>query len=139
MAKTSKMSPATRSIFALFDGLLLFLALEGIFYAVAFLGLNLSFDTPTRPYLLSNLTWAVLSALLAGYIAARVAKRSPMAHGIVLALPFVALAIYNLNKGVGGRRTWFVLAYNTLVPLAVLVGAFLYSRVRLRRAARLLR
>jgi hypothetical protein len=139
MAKMSNISPTTRSIFALIDGLLLFLALEAIFYAVAFLGLNLSFDTPTRPYLLCNLTWAVLSALLAGYTAARVARRSPMTHGIILAVPFVALAVYNLNKGVGGRRTWFVLAYNTLVPLAVLVGAFLYSRIRLRRAARRLR
>jgi hypothetical protein len=135
----AKMSPTTRSIFALIDGLLLFLALEGIFYAIAFLGLNLSFDTPTRGYLLSNLTWAVLSALVAGYTAARVARRSPMTHGLVLAVPFVAVALYNLNKGVGGRRTLFVLSYNTLVPLAVLAGAFLYSRVRLRRAARRLR
>jgi peptidoglycan/LPS O-acetylase OafA/YrhL len=125
MAKPLKLSPTVRSIFAIVDGLLLFLALEGVFYAIAFLGLNRSFDTPTIPYLTANLVWAVLAALLAGYTAARVAHRSPLAHGVITSIPFFLLGAFNLFKGIGDRRTPFVLAYNTLVPLAVIVGALL--------------
>lgn len=126
----ASMSPTARSVYAFVDGLLLFLALEAIFYAIAFLGLNLSFDTPTVPYLTSNLVWSVLAALLAGYTAARVARQAPIRHGLYLMVPFVLLSLYNLNKGLGGRRTAFVLAYNILVPLGVLFGAWLQSRLR---------
>ena len=131
----AKMSPTARSFFAVLDGLLLFLAIEGIFYAVAYLGLHRSFDTPTVPYLTTNLLVAVIAALLGGYTAGRVARRSPVLHGIVVAIPFALLAIFNLNKGIGDRRTPFVLAYNLLVPLAFVLGAFLYSRLRVRRPA----
>ncbi len=133
MAKSLKLSPIARSIFAVVDGLLLFLALEGVFYAIAFLGLHRSFDTPTTPYLTANLLWAVLAALLGGYTAARVAHRAPVIHGIVTAVPFVLLSLFNLYKGVGDRRTPFVLAYNILVPLAFVLGAAWYSRRRPQR------
>lgn len=130
MAKPLKLSPTARSIFAIIDGLLLFLALEGVFYAIAFLGLNRSFDTPTVPYLTANLLWAVLAALLAGYTAARVAHRSPLMHGVITSIPFFLLAAFNLSKGIGSRRTAFVLAYNILVPLAVILGASLLNARR---------
>jgi hypothetical protein len=128
----ARMSPTARSIFAVIDGLLLFLALEGAFYAVAFLGLNLSFDTPTHTYLSANLVWALLSALAAGYTAARVAHRAAIQHGVALAVPFLALSLFNLNKGLGGRHTPFVVAFNTLVPLAFIWGAYLAGQRRLR-------
>ena len=124
------MRPTARSIFAVVDGLLLFLALEGIFYAIAYLGLHRSFDTPTVPYLTANLVWAVASALLGGYTAGRVARRHPVLHGLVVAIPFALLAVFNFSKGVGDRRTPFVVAYNVLVPLAFILGAFLVSRAR---------
>ena len=127
MAKPLTLSPTARSLFAILDGLLLFLALEGVFYAVAYLGLIRSFDTPTVPYLVANLVWAVLAALLAGYTAARVAHRSPVIHGVITAIPFFLLSVFNLSKGIGDRRTPFVLAYNLLVPLAVILGSGLYS------------
>ncbi len=132
MAKPLKLSPTVRSIFAVLDGLLLFLALEGVFYAIAYLGLHRSFDTPTVPYLTANLVWAVLAALLAGYTAARVSHRSPVVHGIITAIPFFLLSAFNLSKGIGDRRTPFVLAYNILVPLAVILGSFLYSSRKAR-------
>ncbi len=109
MAKPLTLSPTARSLFAILDGLLLFLALEGVFYAVA------------------DLVWAVLAALLAGYTAARVAHRSPVIHGVITAIPFFLLSAFNLSKGIGDRRTPFVLAYNLLVPLAVILGSGLYS------------
>lgn len=130
------MSPTSRSIFAFIDGLLLFLALEAVFYAVALLGLNKSFDTPTVPYLTCNLVWSVLAALLAGYTAARVARRSPVAHGLALAVPFLALAIFNIYKGWGDRRMPFVLGWNILVPVCCVVGAWLYAQARHARHIR---
>ncbi len=130
------MSPTARSIFAFIDGLLLFLALEAVFYAVALLGLNKSFDTPTVPYLSCNLVWSVLAAGPAGYTAARVARRSPLAHGLVLAIPFVLLAAFNISKGLGSRRTLFVLAWNILVPVFCVIGAWLYAQTRYARRTR---
>lgn len=121
--RSNTMSPLARSVFAIVDGILLFLALQGIFYAVAFLGLHRSFDTPTIPYLTINLVWAIVSALLAGYTAGRVAHRAPVFHGFLAALPFLAIGMFNLAKGVGGRGTAFVIGYNTLVPIAFLLGA----------------
>ncbi len=122
------MSPPVRSVFAFLDGFLLFLALEGAFYALAFLGLQRSFDTPTRLYLSCNLLWALGSALVAGYTAGRVARRKPVAHGVALAIPFLLLGLYNLNKGVGGRHTFFVVAFNLLIPLGFIWGAYLAGR-----------
>lgn len=127
------MSPAARSAFAVIDGLLLYVALRAAFYAVAFLGLNYSFDTPTAAYLGANLAWALLSATLAGYTAARVAHRKPIAHGLAVAVPFLLLIPFNLYKGLGGRHTPFVVSFNLLVPVAILLGAWFFS---LRRTTR---
>ena len=122
-----------RSLFALVDGLLLFLALEGAFYAVAFLALHRSFDTPTPLYLTCNLLWTLLAAGLAGYTAARVAHRSPVLHGVLLAVPLLLLAAFNLQKGLGGQRTGFVLAINLLSPAACIFGAWLAPSRRPKR------
>lgn len=130
MSRRSHAGLGAYSIFAVLDGLLLFLALEGAFYAVAFLGLHLSFDTPTTAYLTCNLVWAVLAALAGGYTAARVAGTSPLLHGLVTAVPLLILAAYNLNKGIGGRLTPFVVLYNVFVPLAVVAGAALVRTPR---------
>lgn len=129
-------NPALRSVFAVVDGLLMFVAVDALFYLVAYLGLHRSFDTPTVPYLTSNLIWAIVSALVGGYTAGWVAKRAPVLHGLIAALPLIAIAAFNLNKGVGSRRTPFVLAFNVLVPLAMIAGAYLESRrVALRQRA----
>lgn len=120
----ARMSPNARSVFAIVDGLLLFFALQGAFYAIALLGLNKSFDTPTRLYLACNASWAFVSALAAGFAAGRVARRHPLAHGVALAVPFLLLSLFNLNKGFGGRHTLFVVCINILVPLGFILGAF---------------
>lgn len=120
-----KLGATSRSVLAVLDGILLYLALRGAFYAVAFLGLHYSFDTPTRLYLGANLTWAIVSALAGGYLTGRVARRSPVVHGVAAAIPFLLLGVFNLNKGLGGRHTPFVVAFNLLVPLAFIWGAWL--------------
>lgn len=124
------MSPTSRSFFAFIDALLLFLALEAVFFAVAYLGLHLSFDTPTPAYLTANLIWSVLAAGIAGYTTGHVARRAPVGHGVILAGPFILLAVFNLFKGVGGRRTAYVIAWNILVPLFCVLGSWLYKYLR---------
>ncbi|MGI4829365.1 MAG: hypothetical protein ACRYFU_14405 [Janthinobacterium lividum] len=127
------MNSTARSVFAVIDGLLLFLALEGVFYAIAFLGLHKSFDTPTPTYLICNLGWGLVAAVLGGYTAARVARRLPVQHGIAVAVPLLVLGAYNIHKGLGNRNTPYVLAFNIFVPLCCILGAFLYSQ---RKGAR---
>ncbi len=115
------MSPASRSVFAVVDGLLLFVALEGVFSAVSVLGLGRSFDTPTPVFLTSYLVWALLAATAGGFVAGKVAHRKPVAHGIAMAVLLLPLAIYNFHKGLNS----FVLGLNLLTPLACIVGSAL--------------
>ena len=124
----AKMNPTLRSVFAVIDGLLLFLALEGAFYAVAYLGLHRSFDTPTPLYLTCNFIWAVLAGGVAGFMAARVGRRSPILHGVGVAFPLILLSAFNFHKGVGSPNTPYVLLLNALVPIACLWGAFVAGK-----------
>ena len=133
MAKVAEMTSTTRSVFAVIDGLLLFLALEGIFYAIAFLGLHKSFDTPTPLYLSCNVIWGLVAAILGGYTTGKVARRSPVVHGVIAAIPLLLLGLYNLHKGLGDRNMPYVLAMNLLVPVAFVVGAWLATHNRRRR------
>lgn len=123
------MSPATRSIFAVVDGLLLFLALEGVFSAISVLGLGRSFDTPTAGFLTSYLLWALLSAIAGGFVAGRVAHRNPVTHGLILAVLLLPLIVFNLHKGLGNQRDPFVYALNLLTPVAIVAGSAFNRRV----------
>lgn len=126
------MSPASRSVFAVVDGLLLFLALEGVFSAISVLGLGASFDTPTPLFLTSYLVWALVAATAGGFVAGKVAHRRPVAHGLAMAVVLLPLVIFNLHKGLGGRRDAFVAALNLLTPVACIVGAA-FNRTAVRR------
>ena len=115
------MNPAARSVFAVVDGLLLFVALEGVFSAISVLGLGRSFDTPTPLFLTSYLVWALLAGVAGGFIAGKVAHRKPVAHGIAMAVILLPLVFFNLHKGLNA----FVLGLNVLTPLACVVGSSL--------------
>ena len=127
------MSPAFRSLFAVVDGLLLFFALEGVFSAISVLGLGRSFDTPTPLFLSCYLVWALLAAAAGGYVAGRVARRKPIAHGLAIAVFLLPLVVLNLHKGLGNQRQTFVYALNLLTPVACIAGSALNRRV-VRRA-----
>ncbi len=122
------MSPTSRSVFAVVDGLLLFLALEGAFSAVSVLGLSRSFDTPTPGFLSSYLVWALLAAGAGGFVAGKVAHRKPLAHGLAMAVLLLPLVFFNLHKSQGDRHDPFVLALNLLTPLACIAGSALNRR-----------
>ena len=117
-----------RSLLAVVDGLLLFLALEGVFSAISVLGLGRSFDTPTTLFLTSYLAWALLAAGAGGYLAGRVARRRPVAHGIAMAILLLPLVIFNLHKGAGNQHGVFVYSLNLLTPVACIVGSALNRR-----------
>ncbi len=122
------MSPAFRSVFAVVDGLLLFLALEGLFSAISVLGLGASFDTPTPFFLTGYLVWALVAAAFGGLVSGRVAHRKPVGHGIALAVLLLPLVFFNLHRGLGGHRDAFVLGLNLLTPVACVAGAALNRR-----------
>lgn len=115
------MKPAVRSAFAVVDGLLLFIALEGIFSAISVLGLGRSFDTPTPLFLTSYLVWALVAATAGGFLAGKVAHRKPVVHGIIMAIILLPLVFFNLHKGLNA----FVLGLNLLTPVACILGAAL--------------
>lgn len=88
---------------------------------------------PTGPYLAVNLSCALLAAILGGWLAARLARRAPLGHGmavgtIMLVLGLAAAAME--SDGTSGRQPgWYLYA----LPLLGWIGASLGGGLRSRR------
>ena len=126
------MGQAGRSIFAMLGGLATVLAIDGLCYFVSMHGFGISFDHPTNSFLIFSLLYSYVSRTLGGAVAAAMARRRPLLHGIVLAALLLLVGFYNLSKGFGvfGRATAYVVLLNVAGPLFSLLGAYLWSRTR---------
>lgn len=122
-----------RSVFSIVVGFAVFYALQGACSYAALHVLQRNFDTPTAGYLVSNLLYTFVSAVIGGYVAARIAHRSPVAHGLALAILMALLSIQSIIKGFGSQETWFVLARAAGAPLFAVVGAALDARRHQRK------
>ena len=116
-----------RSILSVVIGFVVFYALQGACSLAAAKLFDRNFDVPTTGYLLVALTYTFLSALIGGYVAARLAPTNPLLHGIALAVLMLPLMALNFKKGFGGQETWFVLARSAVTPLFAIAGAALDS------------
>ncbi len=114
-----------RSVLSVLTGFVVFYALQGGCTYLSSHVLQMNFDTPTRGYLLANIAYTLLAALIGGYVAARVAPRAPFVHGLVTALLMLPLAILNLNKGLGSQETLTVVIRSVGTPIFAILGAAL--------------
>ena len=114
-----------RSIVSVLTGFIVFYVLQGLCSYLSSHMLHMNFDTPTRGFLIANVAYTLLAALVGGYVGARVAPSAPFAHGVVTALLLLPLAILNLNKGFGSQETWAVVIRSVGAPIFAVLGAAL--------------
>lgn len=114
-----------RSILAVVVGYLIF-ALS----AVAFF--QISGQPPHQaapmPIMLGSIAVGMIFALLGGYVAARLARRRPFAHGVAVAAVLALGAAISLLNTLGKGAIWSQVAALVLMTPCAVLGGWLRSR-----------
>lgn len=117
-----------RSVLGVLGGLLVIVIVVAVCTKVQTLTMGANHDHPTALFLTINLLFSFAAALVGGYVAALIAGHSPVAHGVALAVLMLVLAVINLEKGVGGEATVYVVLLNIGGPLCAVLGAWVRAR-----------
>ncbi len=117
----------TRSILAVVVGYF-------IFALSAFAFFKLSGQPPHQaaptPVMIESIAVGMVFALLGGYVAARLARRRPVAHGVGVAAVLALGATISLFSALGKGAVWSQMAALVLMaPCAVLGGWLRFRRV----------
>ena len=94
-------------------------------------------DAATTPFLVVNLIYSVLFAIVGGYVAATVSDHSPLGHAAALSafMMLLGMATWLINGGQAapGQPDWYPWVISLLVPpTAVLGGILVIRRTRSR-------
>lgn len=81
-----------------------------------------------QSYLTANVIYTFVGALLGGYLTARVAQKSPLLHGAVLAGLVLIAAVLTTQQFTELQPRLYRILLVTLMPLGVLAGAFFRAR-----------
>ena len=97
--------------------------------ALVFFGGDLS-APPTTPYLVGNITYSLGAAMLAGWLAGRLAPRRPLAHAVGVALVMLTLSLGSGQESgaAPGVPAWYGPALALLMPFGALMGGWLLVR-----------
>jgi len=115
-----------RSVLAVIAG---FLAMAVIVMALTLLSvavLQLKSGHPTPGYLALNVIYSLAAAVFGGWIAALVAGRTPVAHGIALAVVMLILSAVSYIHYTANQPVAYQLFLTVAPPLAAVFGAWLY-------------
>ena len=87
----------------------------------------------TVAYLVVNLAYSVLIAVIGGYIAATVSDHSPLGHAAGLAGFMMVLGLFSwlvVNRGdpAPGQPSWYPFVIGVLVPPVAILGGILVTR-----------
>jgi len=83
--------------------------------------------TPTPTYLVINILYGVLAAMIGGYYTAWVARRLPVRHGMALALLILIMGVVTIFvEQQGNQPVW----YSYVMPVLGAMGAVMGSRLR---------
>ncbi len=87
----------------------------------------------TTAYLVVNLAYSAVIAVIGGYVAATVSDNSPLAHAAGLAGFMMVLGLFSwlvVNRGapVPGQPSWYPLVMGLLVPPVAILGGVLVTR-----------
>lgn len=93
---------------------------------------------PTTAFLIVNLVYGVVIAIVGGYVAATVSDHSPLGHAAALAAFMMALSlaswlVVNGGEPAPGQPDWYPWVVALLVPPWAVLGGVLVAR-RSRRA-----
>ncbi len=87
----------------------------------------------TVAYLVVNLAYSVLIAVIGGYVAATVSDHSPLGHAAGLAGFMMVLGLFSwlvVNRGdpAPGQPSWYPFVIGVLVPPVAILGGILVTR-----------
>jgi len=122
------MPQALRSVLAIIGGFASMAVIVMVCTVVSMKALNLKSGQPTPVYLGINVAYSLLAALLGGFIAAKIAGKSPLAHGIALAALMLVLSALSFKTSAGGQPFAYRIFLVIGPPLAAIAGAELARR-----------
>jgi hypothetical protein len=83
---------------------------------------------PTGPYLVVNITYSLGAAMLAGWLAGRLAGSRPLLHAAGVALLMLVLSIGDGSAPGASVPAWYGPALMVLMPAGALLGGWLRAR-----------
>ena len=129
------MPPFIRSVLSVLGAFVVVAVLVGLATALAaqiMLGSTGPGTEPTTPFLLVNLTYSVLFAIVGGYVAATVSDHSPLGHAAALSafMMLLGLTSWLINGGqpAPGEPDWYPWVITLLVPPTAVLGGILVTR-----------
>jgi hypothetical protein len=87
----------------------------------------------TRAYLVVNLAYSAVIAVIGGYVAATVSDHLPLGHaaglaGFMMILGLASWLVVNRGNPVPGQPSWYPLVISLLVPPVAILGGVLVTR-----------
>ena len=129
------MPPIIRSVLSVlgaFFVVALLVGLSTVLAAQLMLGSTGPETEPTTPFLVVNLTYSVLFAIVGGFVAATVSDRSPLGHAAALSvfMMLIGLTSWMINRGqpASGEPDWYPWVITLLVPPTAVLGGILVTR-----------
>ena len=129
------MPPIIRSVLSILGAFFVVAVLVGLATALAeqlMLGSTGPDTEPTTPFLVFNLTYSVLFAIVGGYVAATVSDHSPLGHAAALSafMMLLGLTSWLINGGqpAPGEPDWYPWVISLLVPPTAVLGGILVTR-----------
>lgn len=129
------MPPIIRSVLSVLGAFFVVALLVGLSTGLAaqlMLGSTGPAAEPTTPFLVVNLTYSVLFAIVGGFVAATVSDRSPLGHAAALSvfMMLMGLTSWMINRGqpAPGEPDWYPWVITLLVPPTAVLGGILVTR-----------
>ena len=129
------MTPIIRSVLTVLGAFFVVAVLVGLttaFAAELMLGSAGPGADPTTPFLVVNLTYSVLYAIVGGYVAATVSDHSPLGHAAALSvfMMLLGLTTWVIDGGqpAPGQPLWYPGVITLLVPPTAVLGGILVAR-----------
>jgi hypothetical protein len=117
-----------RSILAVIAGYVAMAVVVVILTLLCVAIFHLQSGHPTPVYLALNMAYSLAAAALGGWVAARIAGRSPVAHGVALAVLILALGALQFLHPAPGQSFAYLTFLTIAPPLAAVAGAAFYGR-----------
>ena len=129
------MTPIIRSVLCVVGAFFVVAVLVGLTTALTaqlMLGSTGPDAEPTTPFLVVNLIYSVLFAIIGGYVAATVSDHAPLRHAAALSafMMLLGLASWLINGGqpAPGQPDWYPWVITLLVPPTAVLGGVLVTR-----------
>ena len=124
------MPQGVRSVLAVIAGYFAMMIVVIVLTIVSMKAFHLQSGHPTPVYLTLNILYSIAAALLGGCVTAKIARRSPIVHGVALALIMLALSLVTFSTSAGGQPLGYRIFVVIALPLAAVAGSALTRQPR---------